>query len=170
MISETTIRPSVPDDALAVERIRIACWQRHYTGIMDAAFLESLDPDESYVGRQAFLASQKGIHLVAVRDGQIVGLSDSGPRRDQEGEASEGEIYSLHVDGTHQGEGIGALLFAAQRKLLFQQGFQRIAVWVLRDNALARGFYEKQGGILGGEKLFITGEKDYPEVLYQWKL
>jgi ribosomal protein S18 acetylase RimI-like enzyme len=78
-----------------------------------------------------------------------------------------GEIYSLHVrpDVTRQGLG-KALLDGALRRLA-ARGCRTCVLWVLRDNANARHFYEAQGWSFTGEE-FVEDRSGYaiPETRY----
>lgn len=169
MQNKVDIRVSVGEDALEVETLRIGCWKKHYAGIIDQAFLDNMNPEKSYEARQKFIILQKNIHLVAVRDEKIIGLSDAGPRKSQQEALSEGEIYSLYVDEDFRGQGVGQLLFQKQCALLRQRGFESIVVWALKENASARNFYSKlNGALLDNEESFDVDGKEYPHVVYQW--
>lgn len=49
------------------------------------------------------------------------------------------------------------------------RGQYTLKIWALKDNKY-RKFYEKQGGILAGEKTITIGEQQLGEVLYRWEL
>jgi len=50
---------------------------------------------------------------------------------------------------------------------LKSSGFDSVLLWVLRDNAVARAFYEKIGFVESGdEKPIIIGGKELIEVRY----
>lgn len=170
MEKEIYIRASVEEDAFEVEKLRIKCWQNHFSGILDKNFLESLDPEKSYKARQMAISSQKDVNLVAIFDGKIIALSDGGEKRPQQGNLIEGEIYSLYVDEQFRKKGIGSLLFQKQCDLLQQRGFEKVLLWVLKENVSARNFYNKLNGLLGEEKYFNIGGKNYLQVVYQWQI
>ena len=110
MQNKVEVRVSVGEDALEVETLRISCWKKHYAGIIDQAFLDGMDPEKSYEARQKFIILQKNIHLVAVCDEKIIGLSDAGPRKSKQETLLEGEIYSLYVDEAFRRQGVGKIL------------------------------------------------------------
>lgn len=56
-----------------------------------------------------------------------------------------GEILSVHVSEPAWGLGVGTALFAAALSELSAQGCSAAYLWVVRDNARARRFYEKMG-------------------------
>jgi ribosomal protein S18 acetylase RimI-like enzyme len=67
-----------------------------------------------------------------------------------------------------QRRGCGRRLMAALADALRARGFQSVCLWVLEDNASARGFYERLGGTVVGEKTEVHGEEEYREVAYGW--
>jgi ribosomal protein S18 acetylase RimI-like enzyme len=169
MKNKIEIRASISEDALEVERLRIRCWKKHYAGIIDETFLSKLDPEKSYMARQAAILSQKDINLVAVLEGKIIGLSDGGKSRLHQENRLEREVHSLYVDVDFRRQGVGGLLFQEQCNLLRQRGFERISIWALKENLSARNFYEKLNGTrLEHERSIEVDGKDYLHVIYQW--
>jgi ribosomal protein S18 acetylase RimI-like enzyme len=82
--------------------------------------------------------------LVAEHDG-VIGFCIGGP--DRFGVASHpSEIYAIYVLPAHHGHGHGAALLRAGARELGARGWPRFHVWVLRENARARRFYERMGG------------------------
>jgi hypothetical protein len=53
-------------------------------------------------------------------------------------------------------------------RTLAAKGAQSLAIWVLRDNLKARGFYEAVGGVLAGERMERVGGWNVPSVGYRW--
>ena len=47
-------------------------------------------------------------------------------------------------------------------------GKTKMVLWCLKDNVLARKFYEKMGGIIIKERLIHIGNKDYEEVAFEY--
>jgi hypothetical protein len=69
----TTIRATTPQDAEAVERLRIAGWQTAYRGIIPDAYLDSLPLDVPR-RRRHLETLPEGFHNdVAISDGCTVG-------------------------------------------------------------------------------------------------
>ncbi len=52
---------------------------------------------------------------------------------------------------------------------LTKLGFVGAALWVLRENIAARGFYERLGGTLVGEKKDERPDATFDEVAYGWR-
>ena len=78
---------------------------------------------------------------VARRHGRIVGFVVRGPAAEHQGhpQVRDEQLYSLYVLSSYYGHGVGqALLDQAL-------GARPAQLWVARDNARARRFYEKNG-------------------------
>lgn len=111
--------------------------------------------------------------LVAERGGEVVGFSGGGPAR---GEPGMGEVYAIYLLAEHQGLGIGRALMRESARRLHAAGLRGLLVWVLRENAPARAFYERLGGVAEREKedAVYGGSSDAPrlpviETGYVWK-
>jgi ribosomal protein S18 acetylase RimI-like enzyme len=82
----------------------------------------------------------------------------------------DSELAALHVRSAFQKQGIGGQLFAAAAAALHHQGCASMLLWVLAGNP-ARGFYERLGGVLCGEKRWQLAEFngfEVVEVAYGW--
>jgi GNAT superfamily N-acetyltransferase len=74
------------------------------------------------------------------------------------------ELHDLYVAPGAQGQGVGSALYArvqADRPAGFE-------LWVFRDNARARRFYEARGCLLVRETDGRGNEEQTPDVLYAW--
>jgi len=104
-----------------------------------------------FTGEQAFkrshfrhlLGSEHAICLVAEVDGRVVGSCIALHRRF--GQRVTGRIYSLAVDPTTQGQGLGAMLLSAAMRRLERGGVGRIYLEVSIENNTATGLYERHG-------------------------
>ena len=145
-MADIVIRPSVPEDAAAVERLRVAGWQTAYRGILPDDYLDSLPVD---VGRQRrhMAALQAGItDSVATDGGAIVGWASCGPGRDPDRPGPRhGEIMACYVHPGTWRRGVGRLLMVHAIEMLTAAGRDDITLWVLEDNDQARRFYEALG-------------------------
>jgi ribosomal protein S18 acetylase RimI-like enzyme len=163
-----TIRVSVPDDAEAVERLRIAGWQTAYRGILPDEYLDALLVDVAR--RRWHLENPPAdvIDEVAVADGGIVGWIASGPSRDPDRKGPRyGEIFACYVHPDWWRKGTGRALMGHGIDGLVRDGRDDISLWVLEGNDRARRFYEAFGfGPDGTRKLMDFGEP-VPEVRYR---
>ena len=139
-----TVRRATPDDADAIERIRTDTWRATYRGLMPDHILDSLGYDGTR-RRQMMSALRPGIFvLVAEHDAEVVGFANGGPSRVDD-PAHPGEIYAVYVLPEHHGHGHGSALMRAAFRELVAQGLRGVLVWVLRENAPSRLFYERMG-------------------------
>lgn len=67
------------------------------------------------------------------------------------------EITDFYVEPFFVGQGIGTLLVEYLVSQVREKGFQKILLWVIKDNVRARKFYEKNGFINSGKTRIIEG-------------
>lgn len=127
-----------PEDMDAKAYVHWKAWQETYAGLVDAAYLEQLTLEKC----RAIARRWPDDVLVAKEGGRVVGFAGYGECRDAD-LPDAGELFSLYVLREAQRRGIGCALTARAIGLLPQ--FQKIAVWVLRGNERAIGFYRHCG-------------------------
>ena len=133
------------DDAEGIERVRTDTWRDAYRGLMPDSLLDGLGYDAS---RRRAIMSALPPHqfaLVAEDGGDVVGFCLGGRTRTPD-DPFRGEIYAIYVLPEHQARGVGRALFQAGAKELVDRGLSSMMVWVLRENAPSRRFYERMGG------------------------
>jgi ribosomal protein S18 acetylase RimI-like enzyme len=139
------VRRAVVDDADAIERVRTDTWRDAYRGLMPDSLLDALDYDATRRRAQMSALVPQHFVLVAENDGPVVGFCIGGRSRPPE-ELFGGEVYAIYVLPEHQGRGIGRAMLQAAAKELVGLGFTSMMIWVLRENAPSRRFYERMGG------------------------
>ncbi|MET4921890.1 GNAT family N-acetyltransferase [Streptomyces sp. PSRA5] len=187
------VRTMTVEDCDAVAAVRIGGWRWAYAGMMPGAYLdamsveenaarlrdrltgaESTESTESTKGTESTQGTEAGagthrtaVNLVAERDGTVVGWACVGPRRNQDVPDTTGELYALYVRPEHISTGVGRALTEAFVERATTDGFSRLVLWVLKENARARRFYEKAGFTPDGaqESLDVGGVR-VPEVRY----
>ncbi len=129
-------------DLDAVAAVHVRSTRASYAGLMPAAHLASLDP-AVFAARRRSVQGQPGRYtLVAEESRRIVGFASFGPDRDDPG---PGELYAIYVDPDEWGTDAGWRLFAEARRILKDDGYPEIRLWVLAANERARRFYERAG-------------------------
>ena len=112
-------------------------WHEAYPGLVCRDYLDKLTLEKCE--HIAFLWPD-GI-IVAKEGERVIGFVGYG---DRVGEASDtGEIFALYVLREYYGTGAGARLMEAGLAQL--NAYPRICLWVLKGNARAIRFYQKQG-------------------------
>ncbi|GHG87520.1 GNAT family N-acetyltransferase [Streptomyces lanatus] len=167
------IRPMTLADCDRVAEIRIGGWRSAYRGLIPQSYLDALDVAEEAERRRTHFSRADGsvVNLVAERDGEIVGWACHGPYRDGEVRTGDAELYAIYVDPGRYGGGIGDALLQESVLRCTAAGHARMLLWVLKDNAGARRFYERAGFAAdGAEEPFEVDGVGVPEVRYAREL
>jgi ribosomal protein S18 acetylase RimI-like enzyme len=160
-----TVRQALIGDAEGIARVHVSSWQTSYRGIVPDEMLDNLSVARREAYWQGALAGEDVV-FVAEAGGEIVGFASGGAARELEG--YDGELYAIYLLEAFKRQGLGARLFAAVREALAARGYASLMLWVLRDNAAGRAFYERLGGVPAGEKAEMMGAFEAVEVAYGW--
>jgi GNAT superfamily N-acetyltransferase len=168
-IPSVALRDATSADVRQIAELHLASWRAAYRGIVPDAFLSGITIESRIVRwRQAISPRDSPLTetTVADIDGTILGVCSFGPQRKPEA-AGVGEIYALHVRPESWRQGLGQLLLDEALRRLATRGCARSVLWVLRDNANARRFYEARGWTFTGEE-FVEDRGRYaiPETRY----
>ena len=163
------IRAAVRSDAPAIGRVHVESWRETYNGVLPDRLLGSLSAVVRAVMWQGALEREPPVLLFVAQlaSGELTGFAGGGPRR---GGAlpHDAEAYAIYVLRAAQRRGCGRRLMAALAGALRARGFRSLCLWVLRENANARRFYERLGGAVVGERIEADGEDAFAEVAYGW--
>jgi len=85
-------------------------------------------------------------------DGIVKGVINGHPKDDK-----TFEITDFYVEPFFVGQGIGTLLIGQMIQQVRKKGFQKIILWVIKDNVRARKFYEVNGFVNSGKTCIIEG-------------
>ena len=146
-----------------------ASWRAAYAGLVDDAYLAGLDVDDRRRRwHDRLSAGEPGVlTYVATAGSQVVGFASAGPVRDEDLAGPPGswaEVYALYVDPGHWRTGVGAALWGAV-DAAWGGEVSGVALWVLRDNVRARGFYASRGLALdGAQRPILIGQRELIEV------
>lgn len=155
-------------DSAAIARVHVATWRTAYRGILPDDFLASLD-ESFYAERweRTLVDATTRVYVAENADG-IIGFASGGRERAGE-DGYTGELYAIYVLQEAQGRGHGRRLVRAVVGGLRELRLPDMLVWVLRDNAPARGFYESLGGKYVREQPITVGATQLQEVSYGWR-
>ncbi len=167
------IRDGRPADAERLASVQVSSWRVSHDRVYPQAVLDSVTIEEREREWREMLngpSSSKRL-LVVEQDEVVVGLSSSGPDRDEAGPADIAEVYELFVDPSVIGTGVGHALLRATLDRLRRDGYESVGLWVAEGNALAQGFYEREGFQLdGATKRASFQGADVTEVRYRTSL
>ena len=167
---DVRIRDMAVGDCDAVAAVRVRGWRSAYAGLMPQSYLDAMSIEEDAARRRAHFSGDDGgrvSHVVAERDGEVVGWGCFGQSRD-EGEApGVCELYALYVLPERVATGVGRALMEELTRRAAADGFERMQLWVLKENERARRFYAKAGFAPdGAEEPFVVDGVAVPEVRY----
>jgi ribosomal protein S18 acetylase RimI-like enzyme len=168
------IRRAGQGDVAALARVHVACWHESYDGLVPASILNafSVARGEAVWGRiLAEPAAFNGARVVVAElDRQLVGFGSCCAQRSAQLAAAgyDGEVSSIYLLREFQRRGLGSQLMHVLAADLLGRGFATLSLWVLRDNARARAFYERCGGRVVAERTDVRENVPLPEVAYGW--
>lgn len=167
-------REAKSSDAAAIGALHITSWCETYTGLLPNQLLNDLSAEERAAMWSAVMndpATFGGTAVfVAKAGGKIVGFGACGGQRDEalKEQGFDGEVGAIYVLQSHQHAGLGSSLMSLMARSLLDRGRTAATLWVLRENASARRFYEHLGGTLVGEKPDEHWGATLTEVAYGW--
>jgi len=170
----STIRQASVADVADLAQIHVACWHESYDGLVPAATLAAFTVERGKAVWGRILtepaAFNAAVAYVVEIDHRLVGFGSCCAQRSPELAARgfDGEVSSIYLLRAVQRRGQGASLLHALAADLLSRGFAAASLWVLRDNARARGFYERCGGHILGERTDVREHAKLHEVAYGW--
>ncbi|HEV8536786.1 MAG TPA: GNAT family N-acetyltransferase [Candidatus Limnocylindria bacterium] len=166
---DLAVRPATLDDAEAIERIRVETWRATYRGLLPDGLIDGLRVDAEQRRERLRRQPSDQFGLVAEEGGDVAGYAFGGPERFKDPEF-HGEVYAIYVLPARQGRGLGRALIRESARELADRGMTSLLIWVLRENAIGRRFYERLGGRVVREKPLeeFPGAQDHVEVGYGW--
>ncbi|MBB5126230.1 ribosomal protein S18 acetylase RimI-like enzyme [Streptomyces albaduncus] len=164
------LRPMTADDCERVAEIRIRGWQHAYRGLVPQPYLDGLDITADAERHRTRLLRGDGsvVNLVAETEGgELAGWAAFGRYRDGDLRTGDAELYALYLRPERIGQGVGRTLLTEVTHRCAAAGHRTMYLWVLKDNARARRFYERAGfGADGAEEPFEVDGVEVPEVRY----
>jgi ribosomal protein S18 acetylase RimI-like enzyme len=161
--------PAGPADAEALARVHVAAWRETYRGILPDAFLARMsEPGHARRFRRTLTdPGPNDVVLLAMNPYGAIGYAWGGPSRS--GIEGEAEIATLYVLRAAQRRGVGRRLLTDTVRALAAEGATSLMISVLRDNAPARAFYERLGGVAGEPRPERgPGGAQVYEIAYRW--
>ncbi len=141
------IRKAEVKDAQGVAKVHVGTWQSHYRGQIPDDYLANLSVEKRTKVWTEIFSNQKPktASFVSEEEGVILGFCSVGPSRDVGVPHETGELYSIYLDSSKQGQGIGSSLMKAGLNFLREQDFKKATLWVLKTNLKTISFYEAKG-------------------------
>lgn len=146
------VRPATPDDAEAIETVRITTWKACFRGVVSDAFLDGLTVTPARIQRyrNALDGAQRSMLVVACSGPEIIGMGVAEQASDTQIGADVGEVRALYVLPGWQGRSVGRALLDQLTAALRSRGNRAAVLWTLRDLPPTRRFYEANGWAFDG--------------------
>ncbi len=145
-----TIRDATPEDAARVGEVHYRAREEAYPAFLEPARVNPRTIAErqaqwtGFVGDPGYGRDRFLVVLEAPGEG-IVGFAGGGPQRHGD-PAFPGEVWSIYLLRPHRERGQGRLLMSEIARRL-QAVYPALIVWTQPQNARARAFYERLGGV-----------------------
>lgn len=147
MIPITIKEPEADIEKFGRGRVWWQSWNEAYQGLVDEDYLyHRIFADYALRARDD---TDGGVLIAQDEDGQVIGFTKVGPSCDDD-MPDAGEVYQLYVLAEWYGKGVGYRLMQEGRRMLVDDGFDTIVLWVLEGNERAIAFYERQGFVADG--------------------
>jgi ribosomal protein S18 acetylase RimI-like enzyme len=161
------ISPAGPGDAVDLARVHVEAWRETYPGLLPQVYLDRMSV-ASHARRWRFrLMNGAEVTLAAETPEGLVGYC-SGDWTRGGARPGEAEIATLYVLRRAQRAGLGRRLLTGTARALAARGASSLVIWVLRDNAGARRFYEALGGVCERERDEPIAGGLVTSVAYRW--
>ncbi|MET0294179.1 MAG: GNAT family N-acetyltransferase [Phenylobacterium sp.] len=148
--------------------MHVEAWRETYQGLLPKTFLQSMRADIHVRRWQAMLSDPAPDQVVLVAEGPqgVVGYCSGGDSRFRL--PGEAEIATLYLLRSAQKQGLGRSLVQHAARVLAARGAESLVISVLEDNANARGFYERLGGVAEAPRSGRGPGGVVYEVDYRW--
>ena len=148
---ELDVRDVTATDVADVARVHLAAWRAAYRGILSETLLERTGQADFERTWREILQRPERTDLAVWQDRRLRGYISFGPVDDRYGDSpATGEIYGLYVHPDHWAGGAAQQLLDEAIRQMQERGYAQAIVWTMRDFALARRFYTRNGFCLDG--------------------
>ena len=141
------IRAAEPADVESGAACHLACRREAYATLVEPQRLAALTSDVAATVELWRTVIGEGRPLLVAVEEDVVGFIAAGPD-EEPGVDATFQLRVLNVRRAYWGTGVAQRLFDAE------VGDRAAYLWVLRDNARARGFYARNGFVPDGAEKF----------------
>lgn len=139
------IRNANPTDSKAIGLIHTKSWQDIYRGHFPDEFLDSIDSELRAKTWHNAITDCMGKTCIAELDGLVIGFLHLMKSRDDDAPVGTDELTSIYLDPAQWRQGFGRRLLNWSITYAAGGKTKKITLWVLKENARARAFYESNG-------------------------
>lgn len=170
--SIANIRLAKEEDAYTIALIHVKSWQKIYRGHIPDSVLDHLSVNVREQKWRDLINNDTKI-LVIEKNNAIVGFASLCAARDVDtNQKTCGEISAIYLHPEVWHQGLGKQLCQKAFFELKGMGFNKVILWVLKENTQARRFYESMGFISTGKTKTDKYDENVTlhEICYQKKL
>jgi GNAT superfamily N-acetyltransferase len=147
----TVLRDATPADAARIGETHYRAREEAYPDLLPAARVNPRTIAERQQQWLDFLRDpgygrDRCLFVIEQPGAGIIGFAGGGPQRHGDPEFP-GEVWSIYLLRPHRGQGNGRRLMGEVARRLFGFGFRGLIVWTQPENARARAFYQRLGGV-----------------------
>lgn len=159
-----TIRTATREDRHTRWQITHEAWKVAYAHIYTPQEIEDVF-DDLLFQRQSWGRNRGELlgHLVAERDGRVIGFVGMALCMHGRGQPQHGEITALYVLPDEQGRGAGRLLWQSGLEALRARDCTAAWVWTLQ-RASAVDFYRRMGATATAHGVYTIGNHEEPAI------
>lgn len=166
-MSQIEVRWANYNDWKELGSVHSDSYRSAYKGIIPDDFLENFTAEKRQEYFQKVLSEGKEKIAIMFVDKKAIGFIIIGKCRDEDLDATYGEIWGIYLLKEYWGKGFGKRLINWGIDRIKENGYFRTALWVLKENENARRFYEHLGFIFDGKEKLIKRDKELVQVRYQ---
>lgn len=162
------IKKATPSDAETLAKIHIDSWKAAYHGLVPEEYLNQLNYKKRAERFKISLQTNADDTYVIEKNDLLLGFIIFGNCRDEDlNQNSIGEIWGIYLAPEYWRQGIGTKLFRFGERILLEQGYKTIVLWVFAENTESRKFYEVMGFKADGTSKIINCGKPLTAVRYK---
>ena len=161
------IRHADVNDAGILGEIHAGSWKAAYKGIVPDDILDNISTEKRQKYFEKALSEGREENFLIFADDKAVGFMCLGKCRDEDKDASYGEIWGIYLLPEDWNKGIGSYFINWGLNELKKRGYKRVTLWVLEEKVNARRFYEKIGFKHEGTRKELDLGKKLTELRYE---
>jgi len=142
---DSYIRYANVSDSKILGYIHSQSWKNAYKKIIPDLILDNMNAEKREKYFYKVLSEKLEEDVLIFKQNDPVGFMTLGKCRDTDSDSSWGEIWGIYLLPIYWNKGIGTELINWGINELNNREFEKISLWVLEENIIARKFYEKIG-------------------------
>ena len=159
------VRDAEVGDADGIAQVHVDAWRETYSGVLADHYFSAdvYERRREFWTRYLAMDPRPGRAVVAERDGSVVGFANAGAAHGPDVEkgypsARPLHLYTIYLLAAEHGRGLG------QQLLDGAIGDEPAQLWVMRGNARAIAFYERNGFVADGVEFVEPDDPNLIEV------